>query len=54
MGAEWHERGVNIELRFRRVFDVYAVIEDARGIVPDFHGRDPSLQHARWLPPVSI
>jgi hypothetical protein len=47
IGAEWHERDMNIELRFRRIFDVYAVIEDARGIVPDFHGRDPSLQHAR-------
>jgi hypothetical protein len=47
IGAEWHERGMNIELRFRRRSDVYAVIEDARGIVADYHGRDPSLQHAR-------
>nr|WP_294509225.1 hypothetical protein [uncultured Rhodopila sp.] len=46
IGAEWHERGMNIELRFRGLSGVYAVIEDARGIVPEFHGRDPSLQHA--------
>jgi hypothetical protein len=45
IGAEWHERSMNIELRFRRLLDVYAVIEDARGLVPAYHGRDPTLQH---------
>lgn len=46
IGAEWHDHGMNIELRFRRLFDVYAVVEDIRGIVPAYHGRDPLLRHA--------
>lgn len=43
LSCEWHDRGLNIELRFRRDSTVFAVIEDARREVPEFHGRDPSL-----------
>lgn len=43
LSAEWHERGMNIELRFRGVDDVFAVIEDATGEIPEFQGRDPTL-----------
>lgn len=46
LSAEWHERGMNIELRFRGPHDVYAVIEDARGEIADFRGRDPHLMRA--------
>jgi hypothetical protein len=46
LSAEWHERGMNIELRFRGPRDVYAVIEDARGAIEDFRGRDPDLARA--------
>jgi hypothetical protein len=43
LSAEWHERGLNIELRFRGPTDVYALIEDVRGVIEDFRGRDPHL-----------
>lgn len=43
IGAEWHALGMNIELRFRNPYQVYAVLEDAQGIIPPFHGRDPGL-----------
>lgn len=43
VGAEWHAFGMNIELRFRNPFRTYAVLEDARGVIPPFHGRDPGL-----------
>lgn len=46
IGAEWHASGMNIELRFRKPYDVYAVLEDARGATP-FRGRDPELERAR-------
>jgi hypothetical protein len=46
IGAEWHTSGMNIELRFRKPYDVYALLEDARGNTP-FHGRDPDLVHIR-------
>jgi hypothetical protein len=46
LSAEWHERGLNIELRFRGPTDVYAVIEDVRGEVEDYRGRDPHLARA--------
>ena len=45
IGTEWHERGMNIELRFRNPYHVYAVLEDARGVIKPFHGRDPYLLH---------
>jgi hypothetical protein len=47
IGAEWHDVGMNIELRFRSPYHVYAVLEDARGAIPPFHGRDPHLVHTR-------
>jgi hypothetical protein len=43
IGAEWHDRGMNIELRFRNPYHIYAVLEDARGEILPFHGRDPHL-----------
>jgi hypothetical protein len=47
IGAEWHTSGMNIELRFRKPYDIYAVLEDARGVVLSFHSRDPNLVYAR-------
>jgi hypothetical protein len=47
IGAEWHTFGINIELRFRKPYDIYAVLEDAQGAFPTYHGRDPDLVHAR-------
>jgi hypothetical protein len=44
LSAEWHELGMNIELRFRGVDDVFVVIEDAYGEIPEFQGRDPTLE----------
>jgi hypothetical protein len=46
IGAEWHDFGMNIELRFRNPYHTYAVLEDARGVIPPFHGRDPRLVQA--------
>lgn len=46
IGAEWHTVGMNIELRFRQPYDIYVVLEDARGVIEPFHGRDPDLVHA--------
>jgi hypothetical protein len=45
ISAEWHAAGMNVELRFRKPYDVYAVLE-GRGD-PTFHGRDPDLGRAR-------
>ena len=47
IGAEWHTSGMNIELRFRKPYDIYAVLEDARGAIKPFHSRDPDLVHTR-------
>jgi len=47
IGAEWHTSGMNIELRFRKPYDIYAVLEDARGAIEPFHSRDPDLVHTR-------
>ncbi len=47
IGTEWHTSGMNIELRFRKPYDVYAVLEDAQGAVPPYHGRDPHLVQSR-------
>jgi len=38
---------MNIELRFRKPYDIYAVLEDVRGVVLSFHSRDPNLVYAR-------
>lgn len=46
LSAEWHTRGMNIELRFRGFNDVFVVIEDARNEVSEYHGRDPALSIA--------
>jgi hypothetical protein len=43
IGAEWHDFGLNIELRFRNPYQVYVVIEDARGIISPFHDFDSNL-----------
>jgi hypothetical protein len=43
IGAEWHDHGLNIELRFRNPYDIYAVLEDARDAIQPFYGRDPFL-----------
>ena len=47
IGAEWHDHGMNIELRFRNPYHIYAVLEDARGEILPFHGRDPHLVRVR-------
>ena len=47
IGAEWHDHGLNVELRFRAPYDVYAVIEDADAIVDELHGRDNDLKKAQ-------
>lgn len=47
LSVEWHEAGMNIELRFRKPYQVHAVIEDARGAVPSYHGPDSDLTKAR-------
>jgi hypothetical protein len=47
IGAEWHDHGMNIELRFRNPYHIYAVLEDARGVIPPLHGRDLHLVQAR-------
>jgi hypothetical protein len=47
IGAEWHTSGMNIELRVRKPYDIYAVLEDAQGAIPQYYGRDPDLVHAR-------
>lgn len=46
VSCEWHERGMNIELRFRGRDDVYTVVEDATGEAPEFFGRDAGLRRA--------
>jgi len=46
MGVEWHTADMNIELRFRKPYHVYAVLEDARGAIQEYHGRDPDLMRA--------
>jgi hypothetical protein len=45
ISLEWHAAGMNVELRFRKPYDVYAVLE-GRGY-PTFHGRDPDLGRTR-------
>jgi hypothetical protein len=47
ISAEWHTAGLNIELRFRKPYEVYAVLEDARGAIVAHHGRDPHLVQTR-------
>jgi hypothetical protein len=47
ISAEWHAAGLNIELRFRKPYEVYAVLEDARGAISAHHGRDPHLVQTR-------
>jgi hypothetical protein len=37
---------MNIELRFRGEDDVFAVIEDARGELQEFYGRDAGLRRS--------
>lgn len=46
LSAEWHEHGLDIELRFRRHRDVFTVIEDARSEIGPFMARDRDFEHA--------
>lgn len=43
VSAEWHDHGLNIEVRFRSSNSYYVVIEDARAQIPEYRGRDPLL-----------
>jgi hypothetical protein len=47
IGVEWHDCGLNIELRFRKPYDVYAKIEDALEEIPSHYGRDSNLIQTR-------
>lgn len=44
--AEWHEAGLNIELRFRGFHSVFTVVEDARNEIGPYMANDPYLDHA--------
>jgi hypothetical protein len=46
VSVEWHDHGLNIEMRFRGLKDVFAVIEDASDQIEDYFGRDPNLERA--------
>ena len=46
LSAEWHNHGLNIEIRFRASQPVYVIIEDARAEIRGYRGRDPSLARA--------
>jgi len=45
VGVEWHDRGLNIELRFRAPYKVYAAIEDARNSIEPWSDFDPFFSH---------
>jgi len=47
LSAEWHERGLNIEIRFRESDDPYVVIGDARAKVANYRGPDAHLIKAK-------
>ena len=47
LSAEWHERGLNIEIRFRENDDPYVVIGDARAKVANHRGPDSDLMKAK-------
>lgn len=47
LAVEWHDRGLNIELRFRAVADPFVLLEDAFGQIPQFRGIDLSMSHAQ-------
>jgi hypothetical protein len=47
IGVEWHERGLNIELRFRKPYQVYVVLEDARNVIPTLHDYDANFVQLR-------
>ena len=40
VSLEWHENGINLEIRFRGQEDIYVVIEDAEKELVEFHGQD--------------
>jgi hypothetical protein len=46
VGAEWHEAGLNIELRFRSPTRVYCLIEDAKCTLSRFSGFEGALTAA--------
>ena len=46
VSCEWHELGINLELRFRGLTDIFAVIEDARSELTEYYGPDAELLHA--------
>jgi hypothetical protein len=45
VGAEWHDRGMNIELRFRAPYKVYAVIEDTLDQIQPLSDFDPHFAY---------
>ncbi len=47
IGFEWHKGGLNIELRFRKPYQVYVVLEDAYGVIPTLQDYDTNLESAR-------
>ena len=47
VSCEWHELGINLELRFRGLTDIFAVIEDARSELTEYYGPDGELLRAR-------
>lgn len=46
VSVEWHAHGLNIEIRFRSDNHVFVVVEDARGELSTFHGRDNTVSRA--------
>jgi hypothetical protein len=46
VSVEWHGEGLDIEVRFRGVGDIFTVVKDARNEQPRYLGRDPDLTHA--------
>jgi hypothetical protein len=46
VSVEWHAEGLDIEIRFRGVGDIFTVVKDVRNKLPRHLGRDPELTHA--------
>lgn len=49
LSLEWHENGINLEIRFYSEDKIYVVVEDAKRDLEEFHGQDKGFlkaQHA--------
>ena len=46
VSVEWHAEGLDIEIRFRGVGDIFTVVKDARNERPRYLGRDLELARA--------